>query len=74
MMKVKEGEVNDAFVDKYIYYVGKADGVLQPVELKNKSVKKVFSEFNLPYQKYMNEHYQPVNEDYLIDMVTQLNK
>jgi hypothetical protein len=74
MMKVKEGEVNDAFVDKYIYYIVKADGMLQPVELKNKSVKKVFSELNLPYQKYMNDHYQPVNEEYLIDMVNQLNK
>jgi hypothetical protein len=74
MMKVKEGEVNDAFVDKYIYYIVKADGVLQPVELKNKSVKKVFGELNLPYQKYMDEHYQPVNEDYLIDLVKHLNQ
>jgi hypothetical protein len=74
MMKVKEGEVDDAFVDKDIYYIVKADGILQPVELKNKSVKKVFSELNLPYQKYMNDHYQPVNEDYLIDMVKQLNQ
>jgi hypothetical protein len=74
MMKVKEGEVNDAFVDKFIYYIVKPDGILQPVELKNKSVKKVFSELNLPYQKYMNDHYQPVNEDYLIDMVKQMNQ
>ena len=74
MMKVKEGEVNDAFVDKYIYYIVKADGVLKPVELKNKSVKKVFREMNLPYQNYMKNHYQPVNEEYLIDMVKQLNK
>jgi hypothetical protein len=74
MMKVKEGEVNDAFVDKNIYYIVKADGILQPVELKNKSVKKVFSELNLPYQKYMNDHYQPVNEDYLIDMVKNVNE
>ena len=73
MMKVKEGEVNDAFVDKNTYYVVK-DGILQPVELKNKSVKKVFSELNLPYQKYMDDHYQPVNEEYLIDMVQQLNQ
>jgi hypothetical protein len=74
MMKVKEGEVNDAYVDKNIYYIVKADGNLQPLELKNKSVKKVFNELNLPYQKYMSDHYQPVDEDYLIDMVTQLNK
>jgi len=74
MMKVKEGEVNDAFVDKYTYYIVKADGLPQPVELKNKSVKKVFSDLNLPYQKYMNEHYQPVNEEYLIDMVKQMNE
>jgi hypothetical protein len=74
MMKVKDGEVNDAFVDKDIYYIVKSNGVLQPVELKNKSVKKVFSEMNLPYQKYMEDHYQPVNEDYLVDMVRQMNQ
>jgi hypothetical protein len=74
MMKVKEGEVNDAFVDKDLYYIVRADGTFQPVEMKNKSVKKVFSELNLPYQKYMIDHYQPVNEDYLIDMVKQMNK
>lgn len=74
MMKIKEGEVDDSFVDKNIYYIVKADGVLNPVELKNKSVKKVFSELNLPYQKYMNDHYQPVNEEYLVDMVNELNK
>ncbi len=74
LMKVKEGEVNDAYIDKYTYYIVKADGILQPVELKNKSVKKVFSELNLPYQKYMNDHYQPVNEEYLIDMVKQMNQ
>ncbi|HZZ74324.1 MAG TPA: hypothetical protein VFE04_00280 [Puia sp.] len=74
MMKIKEGEVDDSFVDKNIYYIVKADGVLQPVELKNKSIKKVFGELNLPYEKYMNDHYQPVNEDYLIDMVKQMNQ
>ncbi len=74
MMKVKEGEVDDAFVDKDIYYIIKPDGVLQPVKLKIKSVKKVFSELNIPYQKYMNEHYQSVNEEYLINMVKELNR
>jgi hypothetical protein len=74
MMKVKEGEVYDAFVDKYVYYIVKADSGLQPVELKTKSVKKVFGEMNIPYQNYMKIHYQPVNEEYLIEMVKQLNK
>jgi hypothetical protein len=73
MMKVKEGEVNDAFVDKYIYYIVKADGILQPVELKNKSVKKVFGEMNMPYENYMKIHYEPVNEEYLVNMVKELN-
>jgi hypothetical protein len=73
MMKVKEGEVNDAFVDKNLYYVVKGDGILQPVELKTKSLKKVFGEMNVPYQDYMKIHYEPVNEDYLINMVKQLN-
>ena len=74
MMKVKEGEVYDAFVDKDIYYIVQSDGVLKPVELKTKSLKKVFGEMNIPYQDYMKIHYQPVNEEYLIEMVKQLNK
>jgi len=74
MMKVKEGDVNDSFVDKCTYYIVKENGILRPVELKNKSVKKVFSELNVPYEKYLNDHYQPVNEEYLIEMVKQLNK
>jgi len=74
MMKVKEGDVNDAFVDKNIYYIVKKGGMLQPVELKTKSVKNVFGELNVPYLKYVHDHYQPVNEDYLIDMVKQLNQ
>jgi|SRR5579863_552634 len=74
MMKVKEGEVYDAFVDKYIYYFVQPDGVLKPVELKTKSLKKVFGEMNIPYENYMKIHYQPVNEEYLIDMVKELNK
>jgi hypothetical protein len=73
MMKVKEGEVNDAFIDKYIYYIVKADGVLQPIELKTKSLKKVFGEMNIPYQNYMKIHYEPVNEEYLVNMVKELN-
>jgi hypothetical protein len=73
MMKVNDREVNDAFVDKYIYYIVKADGILQPVELKNKSVKKVFGEMNMPYENYMKIHYEPVNEEYLVNMVKELN-
>jgi len=74
MMKVKEGDIYDAFVDKYIYYILKADGILQPVELKTKSVKKVFGELNIPFQNYMNNHYGPVDEEYLIEMVKQINQ
>jgi hypothetical protein len=73
MMKVKEGEVYDAFVDKYIYYIVKANGILQPVELKTKSVKKVFGDLNINYESYMHTHYGAIDEEYLIDMVKQLN-
>jgi hypothetical protein len=73
MMKTKEGNVDDAFVDKNTYYISQSGGVLTPTELKTKSVKKVFGEMNVPYQDYMKVHYEPVNEDYLINMVKQLN-
>jgi hypothetical protein len=74
MMKVKEGEIYDAFVDKYIYYLLKADGTLQPVELKTKAVKKVFTDLHINYEAYMHNHYGAVNEEYLIDMVKELNQ
>jgi hypothetical protein len=73
MMKAKEGDVFDAFVDKFIYYIVQPGGVLQPIELKTKSVKKVFGEMNIPYQDYMKIHYEPVSEEYLVNMVKQLN-
>src|SRR5450432_103235 len=74
MMKVKEGEIYDAFVDKYIYYILKTDGALKSVELKTKSVKKVFTDLHINYEAYMHNHYGAVNEEYMIDMVKELNQ
>jgi hypothetical protein len=74
MMKQKEGEVYDAFVDKITYYVSRQNGELQQIQLKTKSLKKTFTDLNINIDKYIGEHPGPLDEDYLVTMVTDLNK
>jgi hypothetical protein len=73
MMKQREGNVYDAFVDKYTYYLVWQKGPLNPVQLKTKSVEKAFANMHLNPDAYLKEHYQPVDEDFLIAMTKQFN-
>jgi hypothetical protein len=45
-----------------------------PVQLKSKSVRKVFTDLGVNPDKYLNEHSGGIDEDYLVEMVTELNK
>lgn len=74
LMKQREGDVYDAFVDKNVYYLVWQNGLLNPVPLKTKSVQKVFADMHLNAESYLKKHYQPVNEDYLLEMVKQFNQ
>jgi hypothetical protein len=74
IMKVKEGDIYDSFVDNYTYYIVKDHGVPETVQLKSKSLKKVFADLKIDPQKYMNDHPGTIDEDYLIDMIMQLNQ
>src|ERR1700682_1064164 len=74
MMRQSQGDVYDAFVDKYFYYVVKSNGLVQPVQLKSKSIKKSFTDLNLNPDKYMNDHAESIDEDYLKNMVEFFNK
>ena len=74
MMKQREGDIYDSFVDKYIYYIVKDRGIPEPVQLRSKSLKKAFADLKIDPEKYMNEHPEPVDEDYLINMVGHLNQ
>ncbi len=74
MMKQKEGDIYDSFVDKVTYYVSKANGELQPIQLKTKALKKTFTDLNINIDNYINEHPGSVDEDYLISLVMELNK
>lgn len=74
MMKVKEGDIYDSFVDNYSYYIVKDHSVPETIQLKSKSLKKVFADLKINPQKYMNDHPGSIDEDYLIDMVRQLNQ
>ena len=74
MMKQREGDVYDSFVDKFTYYIVPANGIPQAVQLKTKSLKKTLSGMNINPEKYMNEHPGLIDEDYLVAMVRELNK
>ena len=74
MMKQTSGDIYDSFVDKVTYYISKANGELQQIQLKAKALKKTFTDFNINIDSYINEHPGSVDEDYLISLVTELNK
>jgi hypothetical protein len=74
MMKQKEGDIYDSFVDKVIYYISRENGELQPLQLKTKALKKTFADLNINIDQYVNEHSGSVDEDYLISLVMDLNK
>jgi hypothetical protein len=74
MMKQREGDIYDAFVDRYTYYIVKNRGIPEPVQLRTKSLKKVFANLQIDPEKYMSDHPEPIDEDYLIDMISQLNQ
>jgi hypothetical protein len=74
MMKQKEGDIYDSFVDKVTYYVSKENGELETLTLKTKALKKTFTDLNINIDKYINEHPGSVDEDYLISLVMELNR
>jgi hypothetical protein len=73
MMKQKDGDIYDSFVDKVTYYVSKGNGELQPVQLKTKALKKTFADLNINIDNYINQHPGSIDEDFLISLVTELN-
>jgi hypothetical protein len=74
MMKQKEGDIYDSFVDKVTYYLSKGNGELQQLQLKTKALKKTFTDLNINIDNYANEHPGSVDEDYLISLVMDLNR
>ena len=74
MMKQKEGDIYDSFVDKVTYYISKGNGEPQQLQFKTKALKKTFTDLNINIDKYVNEHPGSIDEDYLISLVMELNK
>jgi hypothetical protein len=74
MMRVQQGDIYDSYVDKYSYYLSKGSKDPVEVQLKTKSLKKSFTQLNIDPDKYLDAHNEPVNEDYLVAMVRQLNQ
>lgn len=74
MMKQTAGDIYDAFVDKITYYVSQGNGEPRELQFKTKALKKTFTELNINVDKYISEHPGSIDEDYLVNMLTDLNK
>jgi hypothetical protein len=74
MMNQRKGEVYDAYVDKETYYIVQASGLLRPVQLKMKSIKKNLADLHINADKYLNDHPEKIDEDYLYQLISELNK
>ena len=75
MLKVKEGDIDDAFVDKNTYYILKPKAALTPVQLKIKSLKKSFGELGINIEPYLKDHPQGIiDEDYLKELIKHFNQ
>jgi hypothetical protein len=75
MMKVREGEINDAFVDKNTYYIVGPKSIQIPVQLKSRSLKNAFAELGINADTYLKDHPQGIiDENYLVMMVKELNR
>ena len=76
MMRQREGDIYDSFIDKYTYYIVKNHGIPETVQLKSKSLKKAFADLGLGIdpEKYMNASQETIDEDYLINLVKSFNK
>lgn len=74
MMKQTQGDVYDSFVDKVTYYISKGNDELQQIQLKTKALKKTFSELNVNIDNYLNQHPESIDEDYVVSLVTELNR
>ena len=73
MIAQRDGQVYDAFVDKYTYYIVKAGSDPVTLPLKMKSLKNVLNEEHINADKYLSSHSGRVDENYLMDMVNSLN-
>lgn len=74
MMKQKEGDIYDSFIDKVTYFISRENCELGQLQLKTKALKKTFTDLNINIDRYINEHPGSVDEDYLISLVMELNR
>ena len=75
MMRVREGDIYDAFVDKNTYYIVRSDGRMAMVQLKTKSLKNSFTDLGIHIDQYLKDHPQGIiDEEYLIELVKYFNR
>ena len=72
--KVRLGEINDAFEDEPSYFVCYKNATLQPILLKERSIRKVLQPVKTKVDDYFtNRPDVPVNETLLIDLLQSIN-
>jgi hypothetical protein len=77
-VQVNLGNIHDAYVDRYIFYIV-VESELHAVTLKSRSILKAFStsrntNLGARAESYIKAHPQPIDEDYLMDMIKDINR
>jgi len=74
MMRVKNGEIYDEFVDEYTYYLTLKGGPLQAIPLRAAAMKKVLSAEKSKVSDYFdNNADEEINEKFLVGLIGFLN-
>jgi hypothetical protein len=74
MMRVKNGDLDDAFVDEYTYYVTLNGGPLQAIPLKAGAIRKVLAAEKAKVTDYFNTNAdEEVDEKFLVGLIGFIN-
>jgi hypothetical protein len=77
-VQVNLGNIHDAYVDRYVYYIID-ESALRAVALKSRSILNAFSASKNTTQRaraesYIKAHPQSIDEDYLTGMIKEINR
>jgi len=74
MVRVKNGDLEDEFVDEYIYYVTLKGGPLQAISPKTASIRKVLSAEKAKVNDYLDANAnEEMDEKFLVGLIVSLN-
>ncbi len=73
IIKMKDGDNYDEFIDEITYYISNKSGIPQPITFKAKSIEKAFPALKQKVEDYYNQNDNATSDSFLIGLVQSLN-